>query len=58
MNTRQDITEYSDNELSLIVMNTEDLYNLTKESVCRYFFESVYIFTDKQWEVLLEDLND
>lgn len=52
-----DITSYSDRELSLHVYNNEFLYkrrfSLNKEELKEYF-----LFTNNQWEELLEDLEE
>ena len=53
------ITEYSDQELSLMVFNDESLYN-ARHSIG--FIESIinelFIYTDEQLEVLEEDLKE
>lgn len=55
---KQDLTEYSDNELSMHVFNDEGLYR----SRNRYgFLESLteyFIFTDSQLDVLKDDLTE
>jgi len=54
-----DITKYSDNELSLIVMNNEVLY---KWAINRQFkdlhiiLDTTYKYTEKQWEQLSKDV--
>ena len=54
----QDITQYSDNELSLIIFNDEYLYTirhgLTKEGLT----ELGIIFTNEQWEEFKSDLEN
>jgi hypothetical protein len=56
---KTDITMHSDDELSLIVMNDEGLYN---ERHRRNFINSTirefFVFTDEQLEVLKQDLID
>lgn len=55
---KQDITEYSDSELSLIVMNDEGLYRMRRSSNLRAELEQVFIFTDEQWDELAQDLQE
>jgi hypothetical protein len=54
------ITEYSDAELSLIVMNDYDLYKLMRRtynlSTLRSMLEEIFIFTTEQWEDLVETI--
>jgi|SaaInlV_100m_DNA_5_1039725.scaffolds.fasta_scaffold11845_3 hypothetical protein len=56
---RQDITEYSDQELSLHVFNDEYYYN--ERNHREYLLALVaeqFKYTDEQLSVLLEDLDD
>jgi len=56
--SKQDLTQYSDNELSLLVFNDEGLYKQRHRS---YFIDDIkefFIFTDEQLEVLQQDLQD
>jgi len=55
-----DITMYSDDELSLMVDNNECLYLLAQESIesLLNMIDEFYIYTDRQLEVLKDDLND
>ena len=55
-----DLTMYSDNELSLMVDNNECLYLLAQESIesLLNMIDEFYIYTDRQLEVLKDDLND
>jgi len=51
-----DITNHSENELSLLVFNDETLYRMRRKS---YFFETLkelFIYTEEQLEVLKNDL--
>lgn len=53
---KQDLTQYSENELSLLVFNDEGLYLMRRKS---YFFETLeefFIYTPEQLDVLKEDL--
>ena len=56
---KQDLREFSDQELSLWIFNDESLYNMR-----RYFLNhpkmlsQYFIFTDAQLEVLIQDLTD
>lgn len=56
---KQDLTGYSENELSLIVMNDESLY-LIRKTIMRHpgLLNEFFIYTDEQLEVLTNDLND
>lgn len=54
----KDLTEYSDNELSLMVFNDEYYYNKRSS---RYFIgmlKTAFIFTNAQLAVLRADLKD
>jgi hypothetical protein len=55
-----DIREYSENELSLRVMNDNNLYELAikRPKDLRYKICLLYEFTEKQWEVLCDDVNE
>ena len=59
MKRLNDITKYSDHELSLIVMNNEVLY---KWAMNRQFkdlhiiLHTTYKYTEKQWDQLTEDV--
>lgn len=54
----QDLTQYTDNELSLLIFNDYGLYtsrySLTKELLN----DLGYIFTDKQWDIFKNDLEN
>lgn len=56
----QDIREYSDAELSLIVMNDYDLYKFMRRTynlrTIREYLEEMFIFTSEQWEDLVETI--
>ena len=56
--TKQDLTEYSENELSLHVFNDEGLYRLRRSRDLKSILEDYFIFSDEQWEVLETDLNE
>lgn len=55
---KQDLTKYSDSELSLVVMNDEGLYNMRHQQNLRHTLEEFFIFTDEQWNELEQDLKD
>ena len=56
---KQDITIYSDNELSLIVFNDEYLYKLRhNERALLETLNEFFIFNDEQLETLKDDLQD
>lgn len=53
---RQDLTKYSDDELSLIVFNTEYLYIKRHSKGMLRYLKMNYRYTKKQLEVLKDDL--
>lgn len=55
---RNDIREYSDEELSLTVMNDYDLYMMRRRPLrhLREYLEEIFIFTTEQWEDLVETI--
>ncbi len=55
----QNLTNYSDDELSLTVFNVESLYNIkhNREYLFRVLEES-YTYTDEQREQLIVDLDE
>jgi hypothetical protein len=55
---KQDITEYSDDELSLIVFNDEGLYRERKRASLEDTLREFFIFTDEQLQVLKDDLEN
>jgi hypothetical protein len=55
----EDLTIYSDDELSLHVMNDEALYNLRKyPAALEEAIYNLFKFTAKQYEVLQQDISD
>lgn len=56
--TKQDLTQYSENELSLQVFNDEGLYNIRHRGYLFETLKSLFIFTDEQLKVLTQDLKD
>lgn len=54
----QDLTQYSDNELSLQVFNDEYLYNFRHVDYLEEILEELFLFTDEQLHVLKGDLAD
>lgn len=57
--SKQDLTEYSDKELSLVVMNDECLYRMRRTFLKDQSFLTEYFdFTDEQLEVLIQDIKD
>ncbi|RKX23582.1 MAG: hypothetical protein DRP45_10215 [Candidatus Zixiibacteriota bacterium] len=56
------ITSYSDEELSLLMLNTEDCYNFAlrcnNDTELFDYVNERYVFTDLQWAVLCEDVSD
>lgn len=55
---RNDLTEYSDAELSLHVMNDYELYKMRRQPLrhLRATLEEIFIFTTEQWEDLVETI--
>ena len=54
-----DITNYSDNELSINVYNDEELYSMrTDKRLLMLMINSFFMYTDAQMEVLEQDLLD
>lgn len=60
METKQDLTKYSENELSLHLFNDEYLYKARKQSheYLRELLEEIFIFTEEQFDVLIQDIED
>lgn len=54
---KMDLTVHSDQELSLLVYNTEYLYHQRNRLVLRQILEAEFIFSESQWETLEADLN-
>jgi hypothetical protein len=55
----EDLTIYSDDELSLHVMNDEALYSLRKyPAALEEAIYNLFKFTAKQYEVLQQDISD
>lgn len=55
---KQDLTEYSDGELSLHVMNDEYLYRQRRSCNLKEQLEELFIFSEEQWEELENDLKE
>lgn len=59
---KNDLREYSDAELSMHVMNDEDLYRLVRRErnlrLVRETLAEHFIFTDDQWAELVQDIDD
>ena len=51
-----DLTQYTDNELSMVVFNDEGLYSMRHDSDLIAELEEVFTFTPCQLLVLLDDL--
>lgn len=54
--SRINLTEQSDQELSLLVFNDEDLYNMRKRKDFIDLLRVYFVFTDAQLKVLEADL--
>lgn len=57
--SKTDLTEFSENELSLMVFNDEYLYKMrrNKKNLIATL-DDMYIYTDEQLEVLNNDLDE
>lgn len=56
---KTDLTEYSDDELSLMVFNDEYLYNLRdKWDSLKSTIDEFFTYTDNQLETLVDDIFD
>ena len=53
---KADLTEYGSSELSLYVFNDEWLYRRRHRSDFEKFLRRMFVFTDEQWDELVEDL--
>jgi hypothetical protein len=56
MQNKQDLTEYSDNELSLLVFNDEYLYRMRHHSGLYELLKDLFIY--EQLEQLKQDLEN
>ena len=54
--SKQDLTEYSDSELSLMVFNDEGLYRMRRRPGLKELLEEYFVFTEEQWEQLENDI--
>lgn len=55
---QQDISHFSEHELSLLVFNDESLYQLRRCSDFIELLEELFVFTADQLETLKQDLHD
>lgn len=55
---RQDLTDYSDQELSLLVFNDEYLYTRRHSRGFKELIDSLFSYNIDQWQVLEQDLKD
>lgn len=53
---KQNLREYSDNELSLVVFNDEYLYAIRHRRIFMQTIEKYFLYTEEQLEVLKQDL--
>lgn len=55
---KNNITEYSDEELSLTVMNDYELYKMRRLPLrhLRATLEEIFIFTSEQWDDLVDTI--
>lgn len=56
MEPQEDITNRSANELSMLVFNDEDLYNIRHTIELEHTINRRYRYTDEQYALLLNDL--
>lgn len=56
--SKQDITQYTDQELSLLVFNDESLYNIRNTEHLQNELDELFIYTPEQLSVLFDDLED
>lgn len=56
--SKQDITGYSENELSLLVFNDEYLYKMRRQRDFLNDIKKMFEYTSEQLEVLKQDLED
>lgn len=54
----EDLTQYSDQELSLRVFNTEWLYRMRSQNALFEALDGAFIYTEEQKEILIQDLKD
>lgn len=54
--TREDLTQYSDAELSLRVFNEEWLYRVRHSRGLRSALDELFIYNGEQWAELMSDL--
>ena len=52
----QDLTQYSESELSMWVFNDEYLYNNRHRMHLKSILDDLFIYTDEQWIELQADL--
>ena len=55
---KQDLTKYSDSELSLIVFNDETLYRMRNRRGFIETLREIFIFSESQLDELNQDLED
>jgi hypothetical protein len=55
---KQDIRQYSDNELSLLVFNDEYLYLRRFRAGFAQMIDEMFEYTSEQLDVLIQDIND
>ena len=56
--SKNDLTQYTDSELSLWVFNDEGLYRQRHSEYLKETLRELFIFTNAQWEELQQDLAD
>jgi len=54
---KQDLTQYSDDELSLLVMNDQALYSIRHKRHLTDTLDALFDYTSEQMEVLTADLD-
>jgi hypothetical protein len=53
-----DLTQYSENELSLLVYNDEWLYNRRRRNNLKDILDDLFVYTPEQLSVLTKDLEE
>lgn len=56
--SREDLTDYSDSELSLRVFNDEGLYRMRHRKGFDEVLDQIFVYTPEQWQELITDLEE
>jgi hypothetical protein len=56
---KMDLTQYSENELSMLVFNIEFLYNMRRNiKELKLELDEIYDYTEEQFEILVNDIKE